>query len=65
MKTLWLGLVLAIVSVQASAQVGEWHDADVTAQTSITDPAKVVNDTEGQWLAFSLPVLQGTRSPCC
>ena len=39
MKTLWLGLALAIVSVQASAQVGEWHDADVTEKTSITDPA--------------------------
>ncbi len=65
MKALWLGLALAIVSVQASAQVGEWHDADVIEKTSITDPAKVVKDTEGQWLAFSMPVLEGTRSPCC
>ena len=65
MKTLWLGLALAIVSVQAQAQPGEWRDIDVTEKTSITDPAKVVKDTEGQWLAFSLPVLEGTRSPCC
>ena len=65
MKTLWLGLALIVVSVQALAQPGEWRDADVTEKTSITDPAKVVKDTEGQWLAFSLPVLEGTRSPCC
>jgi hypothetical protein len=65
MKTLWLGLALAIVSVQTSAQVGEWHDADVIEKTSITNPAKAVKDTEGQWLAFSMPVLEGTRSPCC
>ncbi len=65
MKTLWLGLALAVISVQVSAQVGGWHDADVIEKTSITNPAKAVRDTEGQWLAFSLPVLEDTRSPCC
>jgi len=65
MKTLWLGLALAIVSVHALAQPGGWLDADVTEKTSISDPAKVVLDTQDQWLAFSLPVLEGTRSPCC
>jgi len=65
MKTLWLGLALAMVSAQALAQPGEWRDADVTEKTSITDPAKVIEDSEGQWLAFSMPALEGTRSPCC
>jgi hypothetical protein len=65
MKILWLGLALTMIGVQALAQPGEWQDADVTEKTSITDPAKVIRDSEGQWLAFSLPVLEGTRSPCC
>lgn len=65
MRTLWLGLALVVVSIQSYAEVGEWHDADVTEKTSVTDPAKAVSAAEGQWLAFSIPVLDGTRSPCC
>lgn len=65
MKTLWLGLALVAISMQSLAQVDEWHDADVTEKTSVTDPAKAVKAAEGQWLAFKLPVLDGTRSPCC
>jgi hypothetical protein len=33
--------------------------------TSLADPAKAVKESEGQWLAFSIPVLEGTHSPCC
>jgi len=65
MRTFYLGLALMVVSLQGLAEVGEWHEADVTERTSITDPAKAVKDAEGQWLVFSLPALEGTRSPCC
>lgn len=65
MKTAYLALLLAVLGGHAWAQVGELYDAEVTQQTSITDPAIAMNAAEGQWLAFSLPVLEGTRSPCC
>jgi len=65
MKTKWLGLALVILGAQAWAQVGELNNADVIEKTSVTNPAKVVKAVEGHWLAFSLPVLEGTRSPCC
>jgi len=65
MRTKWLGLALAVLAGNALGQVGELYNADVTENTSITDPAKVMKAAEGQWLAFSLPAQQGTRSPCC
>jgi len=65
MKTKWLGLALVILSGNSWAQVGELYNADVIDKTSISNPAKVMKATEGQWLAFSLPALEGTRSPCC
>lgn len=65
MKTKWLGVALVVIAGHAWAQVGELYDADVTDKTSITDPARVMKAAEGQWLAFNLPVLEGTRSPCC
>jgi len=65
MKTKWMGLALAVFSNIAMAQVGELYDANVTDMTTITNPAKAIKATQGQWLAFSLPVLEGTRSPCC
>jgi hypothetical protein len=65
MRTFWLALVLAAVSMQTLAQADEWHDADIVEKTSLTDPARAVKAAEGQWLVFSLPVLDGTRSPCC
>jgi HEAT repeat protein len=61
----WLGLALAIVSGIAWGQAGELYDAVVTEKTSITNPAKAIKSAEGQWLAFSLPALEGTHSPCC
>lgn len=63
--TLGMGLTLAVFSGLAVAQVGELHDANITEKTTITDPARAVRQTDGQWLAFNLPVLEGTRSPCC
>lgn len=65
MKTIWLAIALMIASAPVCAQVGELYDAVVTEKTSISDPAKAVNAAEGQWLAFSMPVLEGSRSPCC
>ena len=65
MKTKWLAIAVVALSGHAWAQVGGLYDADVTEKTSITDPARVVKAVEGHWLAFSLPVLDGTRSPCC
>ena len=65
MRTKWLGLALLLLGNHAWAQVGELYNADVTENTSITDPASAINAAEGQWLAFSMPVLDGTRSPCC
>jgi hypothetical protein len=60
-----VGITLALITGQAWAQAGELYDADVTEQTAISDPAKAIKQADGKWLAFSLPVMQGTHSPCC
>ena len=65
MKATWLGIALAVSSAQAWAQVAELHDAEVIDKRSITDPARAMKDAEGHWMAFSVPVLEVTRSPCC
>ena len=61
----YFSLALAIAASPAGAQVGELYNADVTEKTSITNPAKSVEAAEDQWLAFSLPAIEGTHSPCC
>ncbi len=65
MKTKWLSLALLVLSSHSWAQVGALFNAEVTADTSISNPAKVMKEAEGHWLAFSLPAQAGTRSPCC
>jgi hypothetical protein len=65
MKTKYLSVALLILSGQVVAQVGDLYNADVTENTSISNPAMAVKAAEGQWLAFSLPAKAGTRSPCC
>ena len=65
MNSKYLLITLALFAGSASAQVGELYDADVTEKTNISNPAKAVKAAEGQWLAFSMPVVDGTRSPCC
>jgi len=66
MKAKWLAVALLfVVAGHARAQVGELYDANVIERTAITDPAKAMSAAEGQWMAFSLPVLEGTHSPCC
>ena len=72
-RLLSMALVLIsghIWSACSWAQVGELYNvhvtwAEVIENTSVTNPAKVVKTVDGQWLAFSLPALEGTRSPCC
>ena len=59
------GITLVLLASQSWAQVGDLYDAEITESTSITDPAIAASSAEGQWLAFSLPVLEGTHSPCC
>ena len=65
MKASWLSLALVILSGNSWAQSGELYNAEVTENTSVTNPARVMKEAEGQWLAFSLPALAATRSPCC
>lgn len=65
MKIKYLSLALAILSGHCWAQAGELINAQVTENTSITNPAKSMKAAEGQWLAFNLPAQPGTRSPCC
>jgi hypothetical protein len=65
MNKIWLGIALALVSGHVCAQVGELYDADIIEKTAITDPARAVAEADGHWMAFRMPVLEGTRSPCC
>jgi len=65
MNAKYLATALALFGGSVFAQVGELYDADVTGMTNISNPAKAVKAAEGQWLAFRMPVLEGTRSPCC
>jgi hypothetical protein len=65
MKAKVTGMLLALLTGTAWAQVGGLTNAEVIEQTSITDPGKAVQTAQGQWIAFSMPVVEGTRSPCC
>ena len=64
MKAHLATIVLALTSSAGWAQVGGLTNAEVIEQISITDPAKAVQTAQGQWIAFSMPVSEGTRSPC-
>ena len=65
MKLQVLTIVLSLGVCPVWAQVGELYDANVVEKTTITDPAVAVESSAGQWVAFELPVMNGTRSPCC
>jgi hypothetical protein len=65
MKTKWMSLALVVLSGSIWAQSYDLSNAEVTENTSVTNPAKAMKAAEGQWLAFSIPALEGTRSPCC
>lgn len=65
MNTKWLSLVLLMMSSHSWAQAGALFNAEVSENTSVANPAKVMKSVEGQWLAFSLPAQANTHSPCC
>lgn len=56
---------LALSAGSALAQPGGLVDAIVTDRTEIDDPAAAVSESDGGWIAFVIPALSGTRSPCC
>jgi hypothetical protein len=58
-------MALLVATGHAGAQVGELRDALVVEKTTMSNPADAVNAAEGHWMAFSLPALAGTHSPCC
>ncbi|MCW8926731.1 MAG: HEAT repeat domain-containing protein [Xanthomonadales bacterium] len=65
MASKYLACLLVCLSGSAWAQIDDLYNADVTEYQDISNPAEAVKAAEGQWLAFSMPVLEGTRSPCC
>lgn len=65
MRSKWMIPALLLISVNGWAQAGALYNAKVSESTSITDPVKALRAAEGHWLAFSVPVLADTRSPCC
>jgi hypothetical protein len=65
MKAIIAGILLVTASATAWGQAGGLTNADVSKETSITDPAVALRSAQDEWIAFSIPVLKGTRSPCC
>jgi len=65
MKTIFLMIASLVFSGNVWAQAGELYNARVNEDTSISDPANAMKAADGQWLAFRIPVLAGTHSPCC
>lgn len=65
MKTRWLIPALLVLSANSWAQAGALYNADLKDMSSIADPAKAMQTAEGHWLAFSVPAIADTRSPCC
>ncbi|MGD9021657.1 MAG: HEAT repeat domain-containing protein, partial [Lysobacterales bacterium] len=65
MNARWLAVLVTLLGSTAWAQVGELYNAEVTHYTRSDDPAEVAGKVEDGWLAFPMPVLEGTRSPCC
>ena len=61
----WLALALMVLGSTSWAQVGELYNAEITEYTRSGDPASAAARVEDGWLAFSMPVLEGTQSPCC
>ncbi len=65
MKTIWSVLALLMLSSHSWAQAGGLYNAEVISDTSVSNPANVIQESDGHWLAFSLPAQAGTHSPCC
>lgn len=56
--------MLAIVSGLA-AQPSELRNAHVVDQSNIEDPQAGIDEYKEGWIAFSVPALTGSKSPCC
>lgn len=63
--SLLLACSLALTASAALAQPGGLVDAAVMDRTDINDPAVAAAASDGEWIAFGIPALPGTRSPCC
>jgi hypothetical protein len=64
-KTLFLAAILSLAPGVSQAQGIGLYDAIISDRSSIEDPAKAVTSTSSPWLAFTIPAVEGTRSPCC
>lgn len=65
MRALASGLALTLFVGSAWAQAGSLVNAEVSENTPVSDPAKAVQEAKSDWIAFRMPALEGTRSPCC
>jgi len=65
MKAQLAGIIMVLIANTAWAQEGNLVNAHINDLTSFNDPAQAINKARGQWLVFSMPVVEGTRSPCC
>lgn len=65
MNNRFLAVIFAVMSGSTWAQVGELYNADISVSDRVNDPARLVEQLDNQWLVFEMPVLEGTRSPCC
>jgi len=65
MTAKYLAILLVLTSGYTWAQVGDLYNAQVTESHGFDNPAKAVETTGNQWLAFEMSVLEGTHSPCC
>lgn len=65
MNSKWKLLFLAILCAPAWGQVSGLYNAEVVQYTLSDDPAKAAQKIGDGWLAFSMPALEGTHSPCC
>lgn len=65
MKALLAGIIMVLMANTAWSQAGDLVNAEINELTSVNDPAQAMKKAGGQWLAFSMPAAEGTRSPCC
>jgi hypothetical protein len=65
MKAKLAGLLLLLAAGTSWGQVANLSGADVTDKSSITDPVQASKTLNNEWMAFTIPVLEGTHSPCC
>jgi len=58
---------LTILALLAATACAPMQAATVNNSTgsNANDPAHVVRNADDGWIAFSIPALEGTRSPCC